>query len=90
MPHGASGSTRPSTATSARSDTAGIDPDNSLSGGFNVPSLKGLARSAPYLHDGSAPTLEARLMTNQDDLHGVTSNLTSLQLSDLVSYLKTL
>jgi YVTN family beta-propeller protein len=71
-------------------DTAGIDPDNSLSGGFNVPSLKGLARSAPYLHDGSAPTLEARLMTNKDDLHGVTSNLTSLQLSDLVSYLKTL
>jgi hypothetical protein len=26
--------------------------------GFNVPSLLGLAYSAPYLHDGSAPALE--------------------------------
>jgi cytochrome c peroxidase len=71
-------------------DTTGIDPDNGLIGGFNVPSLRGLARSAPYLHDGSAPTLEARLASNKNDQHGTTSNLSPQQLADLVAYLKTL
>jgi cytochrome c peroxidase len=73
--------------------TSGVDPDNGVvttNPGFNVPSLRGLARSAPYLHDGSATTLEARLANNPGDRHGVTSNLTKEQMSDLVSYLKTL
>jgi cytochrome c peroxidase len=73
--------------------TSGVDPDNGLvmtNPGFNVPSLRGLARSAPYLHDGSAPTIEARLANNRGDLHGTTSNLTQQQMSDLVAYLKSL
>jgi YVTN family beta-propeller protein len=73
--------------------TSGVDPDNGVvttNPGFNVPSLRGLARSAPYLHDGSATTLEARLANNPGDRHGITSNLTKEQMSDLVAYLKTL
>ena len=58
--------------------------------GFNTPSLKGLARSAPYLHDGSAATLMDRVNNDQGGLHGNTSQLGSDQKSDLVEYLKTL
>lgn len=72
--------------------TSGINPDNGLvmSGGLNVPSLKGLARSAPYLHDGSVMTIKARVLKNPGDKHGVTSNLTDAQVDDLVAYLQTL
>src|SRR5262249_14600331 len=43
--------------------TSGEDPDNAAVRlrGLNTPSLLGLARSAPYLHDGSAPTLKDRI-----------------------------
>jgi len=58
--------------------------------GLNVPSLRGLARTAPYLHDGSVATLELRVRANPGDKHGVTSTLTDGQISDLVAYLKTL
>lgn len=70
----------------------GINPDNGIvmSQGLNVPSLKGLARSAPYLHDGSAMTIKARVLKNVGDKHGVTSNLTTEEVDDLVAYLQTL
>ncbi len=59
--------------------------------GFNTPSLLGLARSAPYLHDGSAPTLKARILKGKaGDLHGKTNQLTSAEVDDLVAYLQTL
>jgi len=58
--------------------------------GFNVPSLKGLARSAPYLHDGSEATLEVRVFGNAGDKHGTTSTLSEGEKTDLVSYLKSL
>lgn len=58
--------------------------------GFNVPSLKGIARSAPYLHDGSEATLEVRVYGNQGDKHGTTSGLSELEKQDLVVYLKSL
>jgi YVTN family beta-propeller protein len=60
------------------------------SAGFNVPSLLGLGRSAPYLHDGSLTTLEERIFKNDGDVHGKTSELTADQKLDLVSYLKSL
>ena len=60
-------------------------------GGLNTPSLLGLARSAPYLHDGSALTLKARIMTGKsENKHGKTSGLTDAEVDDLVSYLKAL
>jgi YVTN family beta-propeller protein len=58
---------------------------------LNVPSLLGLARSAPYLHDGSAATFMDRLRVGQStNQHGQTANLSDQQLSDLVEYLKSL
>ncbi len=57
---------------------------------LNTPSLLGLARSAPYLHDGSAKTLRERIVNNPGDLHGKTSGLSAQQVDDLVEYLKTL
>ncbi|MDQ3266892.1 MAG: c-type cytochrome [Myxococcota bacterium] len=71
----------------------GENPDlpSRLPNGFNIPSLLGVARTAPYLHDGSARTLRHRLerdvgTTRHGDLVGVTP----AQLDDLVAYLKTL
>ena len=59
--------------------------------GLNTPSLLGLARSAPYLHDGSALTLKARIMTGKSgDKHGKTAQLSDTEVDDLVSYLKSL
>jgi cytochrome c peroxidase len=66
------------------------DQGNVVSQGINVPSLRGLARTAPYLHDGSVATLEQRIRQNPNDKHGVTSNLSDGQVSDLVEFLKSL
>ena len=52
--------------------------------------LDGLARSAPYLHDGSEATLEVRVFGNAGDKHGTTSTLSEGEKTDLVSYLKSL
>jgi cytochrome c peroxidase len=69
-----------------------LDRPESLShGGLNTPSLLGLARTAPYLHDGSAQTLKARILQGKaGDRHGFTSALSDAEVDDLVSYLKTL
>lgn len=59
--------------------------------GLNTPSLLGLARSAPYLHDGSARTLKERLLqTRNTDQHGKTSQLSDAEIDDLVEYLRML
>lgn len=57
---------------------------------FDTPSLKGLARSAPYMHDGKAATLIDRLQLG-GNVHGRLDLLTTEQEKlDLVEYLKTL
>jgi cytochrome c peroxidase len=61
-----------------------------LQRGFNVPSLLGIGRTAPYLHDGTQGTLEDRIFNNPGDRHGVTSALSDQEKSDLVLYLKSL
>ncbi len=62
-----------------------------LTKGFNTPSLLGIARSAPYLHDGSALTLKARIIQGKaDNKHGLTSQLSTNEVDDLVAYLQTL
>lgn len=59
--------------------------------GLDTPSLHGLWRSPPYLHDGSAATLlEVLTVRNPDDLHGVTSMLDDGELAALVAYLQCL
>ncbi len=65
--------------------------DVGTGGTFKVPSLVGLAYTAPYLHDGCAATLADRFGScGGGDLHGVTSTLTPEQLSDLIAYLDSL
>ena len=57
----------------------------------DVPQLTNVALTAPYLHDGSARTLEEIwTVFNPKDTHGVTNDLTKDQLNDLIEFLKTL
>lgn len=57
--------------------------------GLDTPTLKGSWNVAPYLHDGSAPTLRDVLLTrNPEDKHGRTHQLSASQLSDLEAYVK--
>jgi YVTN family beta-propeller protein len=59
--------------------------------GLDTPTLRGLWSSAPYLHDGSAPTLRAVLRErNPGDRHGRTSGLTDAELGDLEAFLRSL
>jgi DNA-binding beta-propeller fold protein YncE len=56
--------------------------------GIDTPTLHGVWESAPYLHDGSAPTLRDVLtVRNAGDRHGATSALSSAQIDDLIAYL---
>jgi YVTN family beta-propeller protein len=58
---------------------------------FDVPHLNNIYDSAPYLHNGTALTLE-EIWTrfNIYDWHGVTNDLTRRQFNDLIAYLKAL
>ena len=52
--------------------------------------LTNIALTAPYLHDGSAHTLEEIwTVFNPDDKHGRTNDLTKDELNDLIEYLRT-
>jgi len=58
---------------------------------FDTPTLVELWRTAPYLHDGSAATLQEVLTSsNKNGQHGQTSPLTADQIHDLVEYLLSL
>jgi YVTN family beta-propeller protein len=54
------------------------------------PPLTNIALTAPYLHDGSARSLEEIwTVFNPDDKHGRTNDLTKDELNDLIEYLRT-
>ena len=53
--------------------SANTDDNTMVQGFFDVPSLLGIARTAPYLHDGRFQTLEERV-AEQDDNHGAMSS----------------
>uniref|UniRef100_Q01TK7 40-residue YVTN family beta-propeller repeat protein n=1 Tax=Solibacter usitatus (strain Ellin6076) TaxID=234267 RepID=Q01TK7_SOLUE len=58
---------------------------------LDVPQLTNVVYSAPYLHDGSARTLEEIwTIFNPNDKHGVTNDLTKDELNDLIEYLRIL
>jgi cytochrome c peroxidase len=69
-------------------------------GEFKVPSLRNLARTAPYMHDGSLPTLRDVLRhyseLNEDRLHAdgerilVPLRLTPAETEDLLAFLDSL
>jgi YVTN family beta-propeller protein len=57
---------------------------------FDTPQLMSVALTAPYLHDGSAKSLEEIwTVYNPHDRHGRTNDLTKDELNDLVEYLRT-
>ena len=59
--------------------------------GIDVPTLKDLWATAPYLHHGKAKTLQEVFTTyNTNNAHGQTSNLSSTELNQLEAYLKQL
>ncbi len=67
--------------------TKGPDDDSGL---FDTPQLVNIALSAPYLHNGSAATLEEIwTIYNPHDQHGRTNDLTKDELNDLIEYLRT-
>ncbi len=71
--------------------TIAVTVDVGTGGAFQVPSLIGVGARAPYLHDGCATTLADRFGScGGGDQHGTTSQLTQLQIADLVTYLGTL
>jgi YVTN family beta-propeller protein len=58
---------------------------------FDTPHLTNIYDSGPYLHNGTAATLE-EIWTRFDqlELHGTTDDLTRRQFNDLIAYLKSL
>ncbi|MCB9728172.1 MAG: PKD domain-containing protein [Deltaproteobacteria bacterium] len=59
--------------------------------GLDTPTLRGLWRTAPYLHDGSAATLREVLTDkNPADQHGTTSGLDDWELDQLEAWLLSL
>lgn len=60
------------------------------SGMLDTPQLLNIALTGPYLHDGSAHSLEEIwTIFNPDDKHGRTNDLTKDELNDLIEYLRT-
>ena len=58
---------------------------------FDTPTLTECWRTAPYLYDGRALTMEEVLTTcNPNDTHGETSKLTPEQIKDLAEYVLSL
>ena len=76
--------------TSQKSFDVGTKKITDNTGLLDTPQLTNIAITAPYLHDGSAPTLE-QIWTvfNPQDKHGRTNDLTKDELNDLIEYLRT-
>ncbi|GAI97874.1 unnamed protein product [marine sediment metagenome] len=61
----------------------GLDKDRE----FDTPTLVEIWRTAPYLYDGRAVTIEEVLIKyNPDDEHGRTSNLSDKEITDLANF----
>jgi len=61
----------------------GLDKDRK----FDTPTLVEVWRTAPYLYDGRAATIEEVIaIYNSDDEHGLTSNLSVKEITDLANF----
>jgi len=70
--------------------TSAATVDVGTGGSFQVPSLVGVSTRAPFMHNGCASSLRDRFDSCGGSKHGQTSQLTELDIGDLVSYLQTL
>jgi len=76
--------------TSQKSFDVGTRKSTDNTGLLDTPQLSNIALTAPYLHDGSAQTLEEIwTVFNPEDKHGRTNDLTKDELNDLIEYLRT-
>jgi cytochrome c peroxidase len=77
--------------TDNRSADVGSGKTTDRSPLVDTPQLFNITNSAPYLHDGSARSLEEIwTVFNPKDTHGITNDLTKDELNDLIEYLRTL
>jgi YVTN family beta-propeller protein len=77
--------------TDQKSFDVGTGKATDRSGLLDVPQLTNVYLTAPYLHDGSARSLEEIwTVFNPNDKHGRTNDLTKDELNDLIEYLRTL
>ena len=76
--------------TDQKSFYVGTGKPTDRSGLFDTPQLVNIALTAPYLHDGSARTMEEIwTIYNPNDKHGRTNDLAKDELNDLIEYLRT-
>jgi YVTN family beta-propeller protein len=76
--------------TDQKSFDVGTGKATDNTGLLDTPQLRNIALTAPYLHDGSAATLEEIwTVYNPHDRHGRTNDLTKDELNDLIEYLRT-
>jgi cytochrome c peroxidase len=76
--------------TNQKSFDVGTGKWTDNSGVLDTPQLMNVALTAPYLHDGSAKSLEEIwTVFNPHDQHGRTNDLTKDELNDLIEYLRT-
>ncbi len=77
--------------TDLQAHAVGIGKFDERTDTFYTPTLIEVWRTAPYLHDGSAPALRDAITThNSGSLRGHTSQLSSSQITDLVAYVESL
>jgi len=69
----------------------GFGTPNDFRNRFDTPTLRSVYRTAPYLHDGRAPTLRSLFTEhNPNDVHGRTKGLSAPELDDLIAYVRSL
>jgi YVTN family beta-propeller protein len=77
--------------TSQKQFDVGTGKPSDRSPVIDTPQLVNVSLTAPYLHDGSARSLEEIwTVFNPNDQHGRTNDLTKDELNDLIEYLRTL
>jgi YVTN family beta-propeller protein len=79
------------TYTSTEAMLVGLETPDDAFRGFNPPSLRGVTKRGPWLHDGRARTLESLLLEHHRPLKlSGKPDPTSAELSDLLAFLRSL
>lgn len=69
----------------------GLRGPRDLHSRYDTPSLRDVWRGAPYLHDGSAPTLESVFRARDPrGLHGLTRGLSAREFAELMAFVRSL